>query len=1316
MSKEIFQIYLNRLIDLSSRNRSLYLPRLISSQMVDLNDLNFLNHHPTFEYIENLLSRKRHFPLIDYADARNESINLLSQRLRRLQGFVQTAESETGEKNLYVAWPFVEGKLLNGQVVRCPLVFFPVELEKEKNHWQLVKNVGDQPFFNKTFLLAYAQAYGLKLPGVNDENPMEDFSKDSIGFRNDLYQYLKKEFSVNFTAELYENTVKNFPDSSKSLDENSFKTGKLELKSYAVLGQFSQKTSFLIQDYEELIENGEYEDLESLFFNYFNSGEDLYQIVREDQLYTSFPLDASQEQVLKAVRAGKSAVVEGPPGTGKSQLICNLALDFISRGKRVLVVSQKRAALDVVFKRLDEQGFGPFAALVHDFRADKKNLFKKIHDQILSLDNFKDLNRSIDTIQLERQFSQVSRAIESHAEFFNDYKKALFNTEECDVPVKELYLSSKMSDEFFDLTQHYKKITFSDVERFLNDLKEYSYYYKKFQKTESFWLHRINFSSFGPSVPKRIQGILDEINNSKQKIELRFKENAGFDSSFLFILFEQKEKLEHLYHFLLKEETREIFGNIREVEAGKIDLLWLEQKMETVKGLLSEEGVEWFSQDSEVEPLLSKALAFQNRGKGIWDKLTWPIKRKKFEQVFEALDKNSLPLDEYGNKILIQKLDNRLNMNHQYSLLSAKEWLHLPPKPFDFTHFNHFAKSHLDAIKSKLIIHEWGVLGDFLLEQSKEKNNLLDIVEFFSQEIRKLDELMPKWTLYLSKVQIQHLFMKCTSNEINEIKVQIPFVFDDLVAFDTLRNRLSLEDRDLMEKLFDQNATVPFEQIQEQFLTGLKFAWIEHIETKYPILKEISTPKALNYQSELMRNIQEKMKLSKFISELRVREIALRNIEYNRLGNMLTYRELSHQVNKQRRLWSIKKIVEEFEHEVFKLVPCWLASPETVSALFPLKQSFDLVIFDESSQCYVERGFPAMLRGKQVVVAGDSQQLQPFDLYQVRLDLEEEGIETETDSLLDFVSKFFQKFWLEGHYRSSQLALIQFSNQHFYENRLSMLPDMHLENNKVNPFFLIKVNGIWEKHMNRAEAEKVVEEIIKIQEKFPDDSIGVITFNYFQMELIREMIENDHQVNLKSVAVKNIENVQGDEFDRVIFSIGYAKNKVGKLIANFGLLSKNGGINRLNVAVTRAKKTITLITSLNSRDFKTDQLRNEGVRMLRDYIAFVENLVEGKPLDVLERKIPGYEWSWFLNNILLKEKTSHEFEKFQDSSCMDLAEKKKGFFLKAILTDDKRFYMSDGAKEAFAYLPIHLKEKNWPFQFYFSRQYWMGRALDDIGN
>src|SRR5690606_8448258 len=133
-------------------------------------------------------------------------------------------------------------------------------------------------------------------------------------------------------------------------------------------------------------------------------------------------------------------------------------------------------------------------------------------------------------------------------------------------------------------------------------------------------------------------------------------------------------------------------------------------------------------------------------------------------------------------------------------------------------------------------------------------------------------------------------------------------------------------------------------------------------------------------------------------------------------------------------------------------------SPETVSALFPLEQAFDLVVFDESSQCYVERGLPALLRGKQLVVAGDSQQLQPYDLYQIRMQEDEEGMETERTSVLDLTAKYFRTYSVERGYRSKCWPLIHFSRRDFYNHHVRMLPERHAVNAAETPFELVKVS------------------------------------------------------------------------------------------------------------------------------------------------------------------------------------------------------------------------------------------------------------------
>lgn len=1311
MLKDIFQVYLNRLVDLSSRNRSVYLSKLIPSQMIDLNEFHFLNQHPSFQYIESLLKRKNLIPLIPVSDPRDKYINVLSQRLNRIQHLVQLAENETGEKSLFVGWPYVEGKLINDQVIRCPLILFPVDLVKENNFWQLKKKEGNPPFFNKAFLLAYNRAYGKTYEKNGLENVLEDFSKDSVAFRTDLYRYLENELSLNFTQELFEDKILNFQDSSKIQDENDFETGKLKLRPFALLAQYSQKTSFLIQDYEQLLQGEDFPDLEHLFFKWFAPKDVEIDPPREDQMYPIFPLDASQEEVLQAVRTGKSCVVEGPPGTGKSQLISNLAIDYIARGKKVLVVSQKRAALDVVYKRLEKEGFGGFMSLVHDFRSDKKELFKKIQNQINSLERYQELNRTIDAIQLERQFTKLSRLIDTHVDYFDEFKKALFNSEECGIPIKELYMVSKLSQDGLDMNQYYREYPWDQIDLFFKELKEYSEYYRDYQKPESFWLHRVDFSSFRSGASKRLQEVLMEMEDRKNQFQASFGQSADFNISYLFSFLEQKNKLLELKNLLHLQDSLDCFESIKNQDPAEFDLLWLEHKIEIVKSLLSGEGVEWHAQDEEVEYFAELALQYSKQGKGWWHSIHVPWKKNRFDPIFKLLEKNGLKKNENGAQRLVGRLENRLNLNHQYTLLTGKSWIDLPAKPFDFIAFNHYVSSLLEAVKACLILDEMGISGKFLLKLIHGDAVILDSLDEILRHVMLLEEEMNYWSIYLSKIQLQHLITQNIQEGIISLKEQVPFVFDELVAFDSLIHRLRPVDLTVMGKLLDTYPDKDLEGLKSVFTTGLQLSWIEHIEAKYPVLKEVTTAKTVNVQQELMAAVKEKWRLSQFIAELRLRERTFQNLEYNRLNNLLTYRGLLHQVSKKKKLWTIKKIAEEFEEEIFRLVPCWLASPETVSALFPLKQSFDLIIFDESSQCFVERGIPAMLRGRQVVIAGDSKQLQPFDLYQVKLESDEDGIEVETESLLDLASNYFRKFWLQGHYRSAQLPLIYFSNQHFYENRLRMLPEMSLANSKEIPFELVKVEGVWENQTNVSEAEEALLLIKRIQNAHPDYTIGVITFNFFQMELIRQKIEEDPNVTLRNLEVKSIENVQGDEYDWVVFSVGYARNNAGRLIANFGMLSKKSGVNRLNVAITRSRKKITLVTSLSPRDFKPKQLLNEGIKMLRDYLQFVEEVTKGVPVVMEEKTSKGFEVSWYLKNFLEGNHGDLKVEKFHQSTLMDLAVKKEEEYKEAILTDDARLFNAAGSKEAFVFHPLQLKDKGWPFRFYFSRQYWMGNTL-----
>jgi len=1308
MLKDIFQIYLNRLIDLSAKNRSIYLPKLINSQMVDLKKFHFLDEKEAVTYIHALIAGKKQIPLIKVLHSRDRSSNKLSKVLNRLQQSVKLAEEETGEKNLFVGWPFIEGKLINDQLIKCPLIFFPVELATNEDHWHLVTKDSEPPILNYTFLLAYAHAAGKSLDKEWLEKSLEDFPTDPTAFTTALYHHLNEALSLNFNQELFEQKLDAFPESVKTEDGTGFQTGLLKLKPYAVLGQFSQKGSFLINDYEELMEKDGAISLEELFTERFALDPAEFTEVKEDNLFNVFPIDASQEEVIRAVRSGKSVVVEGPPGTGKSQLICNLVSDYISRGKKVLVVSQKRAALDVVFDRLEKKGFGAFLGLVHDFRADRKALYQKLSDQIGALDQYQELNRSLDAIQLERNFLQTTRSITALSEYLEEYRSALYNTEECGMPVKELYVTGSVKDKGLDLTQYYREYPWDRIDDFFRDFRLYREYAAQYQNNSSFWLHRNDFSSFGTGALARLRETIEETIQLKSSAEKTLLTLMGKSFNYLFIYecYDHKKSFEKLQQLVQNEEDYRQFNFLLEYDASSFDLLWLRGKIDTFKKLLEEE-IEWTLPDEEVEAYYKKAIKVKD-SKSTWlGKIGLIFERPDYLAIQDLLKANGLENDNAGLQRLMNRLETRLNLNHQYTLLDGKDWLKLPKKPLTMEEFDRKVTSLEDRITARLVVENIGLLRPYLANSDLDFLTFHQTLEELLGITYLLDYKINIWSQYLSRIQIQHLLTYPNQSMVEEVLQKLPQSFTDLVIFDKMKRNMRTIDLELMNRLIQQYSNLSFDEIKEKFLAGLRVSWIEHIEAKYPVLREVTSPKIQHVIEELSSSIAEKEDICTFIAELKLREQIISNLEYNRLNNLITYRNLAHQVRKKKKLWPVKKLIAAFEDEIFRLMPCWLASPETISALFPLDQTFDLVIFDESSQCFVEKGLPAMLRGKQVVVAGDSQQLQPFDLYKVRLEAEEEGMDVEVDSLLDLSANYFQRFYLEGHYRSESLSLIQFSNRHFYEEKLEMIPRMDLVNSGFCAFDLIKVEGIWQQQSNRVEAEEVLRQLVLCQSSYPGESIGVITFNYYQMEMIQDMLMDAEGLDKDLIKVKNIENVQGDEFDQVVFSIGYAKNTAGKFTANFGLLARKEGEHRLNVAITRARKRITVVTSLFGEDFKVQHLKNEGVKLLRSYINYVAQIVEGRKIEIDPLPVHGFNTSWLLSDKISGKAEGYQLSPNLLSKIYDLTLVKEEQYHGAILTDDQRLYASNNVKATFVYHRELLKSKGWKTVQFFSRQYWL---------
>jgi len=343
---------------------------------------------------------------------------------------------------------------------------------------------------------------------------------------------------------------------------------------------------------------------------------------------------------------------------------------------------------------------------------------------------------------------------------------------------------------------------------------------------------------------------------------------------------------------------------------------------------------------------------------------------------------------------------------------------------------------------------------------------------------------------------------------------------------------------------------------------------------------------------------------------------------------------LMREAAKKRRHMPLRELFERIPNLIMRLKPCLMMSPISVSQfLKPNGIHFDLIVFDEASQIYTEDAVGAIYRGNQLVVAGDPKQLPPTPFFQYTVD-EDFDWDAEYefdvfDSVLDeCMSIGLPVKMLRWHYRSRHDSLIRFSNDRFYDGQLVLFPSSRMGVDDLGLRFVHVKNGVYDRgkaRNNVIEAEVVADLVFDHFTRYPDKTLGVVTFSISQMNTVQDVIESRlrerpefekffKEDRLNGFFVKNLENVQGDERDVMIFSVGYGYDQNGKITMNFGPLNKVGGERRLNVAVTRARDKVVLVSSIKYDDIKLTSTQALGVHSLHHYLRYAEhrpqNLIE----------------------------------------------------------------------------------------------------------
>ncbi len=373
-----------------------------------------------------------------------------------------------------------------------------------------------------------------------------------------------------------------------------------------------------------------------------------------------------------------------------------------------------------------------------------------------------------------------------------------------------------------------------------------------------------------------------------------------------------------------------------------------------------------------------------------------------------------------------------------------------------------------------------------------------------------------------------------------------------------------------------------------------------------------------NMQGRLKEKEEELIKLHKSL---------IRHKQYNaevsrgrtgaRIGDKTDMSLINYEMS-HKRYMPLRKIIAQAGTALKQMMPCWMMSPLSEAELLPLDfDKFDLVVMDEASQIRPEDAIGALSRGRQAVIVGDPNQLPPTAFFQHISDESEDSedalVGAGSESILDYMSAFFPVRTLKWHYRSRHESLIQFSNREFYDNKLIVFPSPSTEGGELGIRFHFLDDAVYENRTNRKEAEAIARAVIDHGLKHPEQTLGVVCMNNGQTDLVQSCIDKlreqnsewDRVVTLleensEPLFVKNLENVQGDERDVIFISFTYGKGEDGRVMQNFGPISKEQGWRRLNVLFTRARMRVEAFSSMRASDITSSGSKSS--RALKDYL------------------------------------------------------------------------------------------------------------------
>jgi len=1150
------------------------------------------------EYIAKYSDRLRKTQILAYSSYINPITSL-----KNIDKKAKSTIEETGVNVAYLAFGFVHWKEHeeSNEDFRAPLLLVPVTFSNESAVRPYFMQMAEEEIVvNPTFSFKMQADHNVKLPEYGEDETLDDYLDRVEEAVRKLGWTVSRECKIGIFSFLKINMYRDLMDNQEQILENKNVRVLLGEEGYDATADFS--------------------------------GEEDGGAVQNDliDLHTVVDADSSQIDAIETAKSGKSFVLQGPPGTGKSQTITNLIAECIADGKKVLFVSEKLAALNVVYDKLKKAGLEEFCLELHSHKANKKDVIAELC-RTLSMEKTAVSSRADNEIQAkERAQKQL-----------DGYAKALHKTEPVvDLSPYQLYSAvshfKDIPDVRYAIPSIHKKDQ-NDLADTCGLLEEYMGYVPTVGED---YTKNCFYGYAGGTGYNGIMKSQDDFHVTAETA--RELLTCSDDLTDYGITANSIRKLGNWM------EAIGLFENSKTITPGLLD----KDRLDAFRGQISGAGVAAGNYLALRENLLSK---FDESIFGLDGGNAYKLLSGKYSGFLSRLFSGEYK-DILGSFRGSQKTPEKLGYSQILYVSKVLSDYQTAEKTYfdaesvikayigeDFTGLGSDWKrinADLDTLEHLYSLGlGFGNLADLPRDSFETKRYefvslLKDIQKLFVRGEESLERIADGFDPAI--FNLRDMDLSETAARLGACD-NFSGYLDNWYRFRSLLSKM--EATELLPYIsYVIENDIPTGQVADCYKKAYYRQWINLVFQQRPELNDFSRMS----QDQAVQTFCDKDKLQFEINKLKIKaDLSHTRPALDMVAAGSPIMTIQREGQKKRKQKNIRTLFAETGELVQILKPCFLMSPLSVSTYLSTGSiRFDTVIFDEASQIFPQDAIGAIYRGRQLIVVGDSRQMPPSNFFNATTEIDdiddEAGDVTDFESILDICTGCMPQLRLNWHYRSRYEQLISFSNKNFYENSLVTFPSSTSDEKWIGVDYY-HVDGLFDRKSktNRREAEFIVDLIFENIDRYPDRSLGVVAFSISQQELIDKLLNKRRQEDpskeeffssevKEPFFIKNLETVQGDERDTIIFSVAYGPDAQGRLLMNFGPLNRAGGERRLNVAVTRAKSNVQLVSSMYATDIDLTRTQSVGARLLREYLDYAEHGAVA-----LDRALEVNPFDWF---------------------------------------------------------------------------------------